>query len=343
MAEVIYLMIRIGDYFNIKRGDAKNISNKTASDSLDAVRLLSSTSSNNGGDLFVIPEETESIYKNTLTINNNGSVGHVFYHPYRFIASSDVTILTPKDGYLMNEFSALYLKVAIKKQMPSFQYGYKISNDRLLNIKIRLPMMQGEIDWKKMEEDMRKIQKDIKKFPKTRNTMSTSLSLSSRKWKFFDIGGKNGILTISSGVRLTKANMLPGDIPFIGATDSNNGVTNWVSNTNKSLDKNVLGVNYNGSVVENFYHPYQAIFSDDVKRIHIRDDSISPSPEMYLFLKCAFLQHKKTYQYGFKFKKERMEKQKLLLPADEKGTPDWKFMEDYIKSLPNGDLISKKR
>ena len=43
--------------------------------------------------------------------------------------------------------------------------------------------------------------------------------------------------------------MQDGNIPFIGATDSNNDITNFVSNTNVSHDKNVLGVNYNGSVV----------------------------------------------------------------------------------------------
>ncbi len=82
-------------------------------------------------------------------------------------------------------------------------------------------------------------------------------------WKEFFL---DEICNINSGVRLTKANMNEGKTPFIGATDSNNGITNFVSNTNKSLDKNILGVNYNGNVVENFYHPYECIFSDDVKR-----------------------------------------------------------------------------
>ncbi len=54
--------------------------------------------------------------------------------------------------------------------------------------------------------------------------------------------------------------MKKGNKPFIGATDSNNGITAFVSNTNTSEDSNILGVNYNGSVVDNFYHPYKAIF-----------------------------------------------------------------------------------
>ena len=45
----------------------------------------------------------------------------------------------------------------------------------------------------------------------------------------------------------------------------------FIKNLRKT-DKNVLGVNYNGSVVENFYHPYECIFSEDVKRISFKED-----------------------------------------------------------------------
>ena len=56
------------------------------------------------------------------------------------------------------------------------------------------------------------------------------------KWKAFIL---SDIFTISAGKRLTKANMKQGVRPFIGATDSNNGITAWVENTNESLDRKV--------------------------------------------------------------------------------------------------------
>ena len=122
-----------------------------------------------------------------------------------------------------------------------------------------------------------------------------------------------------------------GNKPFIGASDSNNGVTAFVSNTNISEDSNVLGVNYNGSVVESFYHPYTCIFSDDVKRFLIKD---RPGNEfIYLFLKSVILQQKSKYAYGYKFNEERMKRQMLLLPVDSDGQPDWQYMERYTKML----------
>ncbi len=122
-----------------------------------------------------------------------------------------------------------------------------------------------------------------------------------------------------------------GTIPFIGATDSNNGITNWIKTTNKTLDKNVLGVNYNGSVVESFYHPYNCIFSDDVKRLHLKYGK--ENQFVYLFLSTAIKQQKIKFSYGYKFNQNRMNRQIILLPVDDFGNPDYSFMENYIKSI----------
>lgn len=137
------------------------------------------------------------------------------------------------------------------------------------------------------------------------------------------------IFEIKSGVRLTNADKIPGNRPFIGATDSNNGITSYVDNSNDSLDENVLGVNYNGSVVENFYHPYEAIFSDDVKRLHLKHTK--GNKYIYLFLKNAILYQKTKYEYGYKFNGERMRRQKIMLPVDENEAPYYKYMEAYMK------------
>lgn len=150
--------------------------------------------------------------------------------------------------------------------------------------------------------------------------------LLSIRWKPFVI---SDIFTISAGKRLTKAVMKVGKRPFIGATDSNNGITAWVDNTNESLDKLVLGVNYNGSVVETFFHPYECIFSDDVKRLHLKNGITSY--HVMLFLKTMIIQQKVKFEYGYKFNEKRMKRQKILLPVTDEDSPDWQFMEEYMR------------
>ena len=40
------------------------------------------------------------------------------------------------------------------------------------------------------------------------------------------------------------------------------------------------------------------------------------------------------YNFAREISDERLAKEKIKLPVDKKGNPDWQFMEDYIKSLP---------
>ena len=155
------------------------------------------------------------------------------------------------------------------------------------------------------------------------------LQLSDREWKEFYIGGEKGVFIISSGKRLTTADMDTGSIPFIGATDSNNGITNYVKTVNNTLDQNVLGVNYNGSVAETFYHPYKCIFSDDVKRLHIKNGI--ENRYVYLFLATIIKLQKVKFTYGYKFNANRMNRQIILLPVNESEEPDYDFMESFIK------------
>lgn len=133
--------------------------------------------------------------------------------------------------------------------------------------------------------------------------------------------------------------MKHGSRPFIGATDSNNGITAWVGNTNESMDSAVLGVNYNGSVVETFYHPYECIFSDDVKRLHLKSD-VTASAYLMLFLKTMIIQQKIKFAYGYKFNEKRMQMQKIVLPIDSEEQPNWKYMETYMQRLEQQQIVN---
>lgn len=155
----------------------------------------------------------------------------------------------------------------------------------------------------------------------------TSLNLDNRNWREFFF---EDVLSIDSGKRLTKADMQEGMRPFIGASDSNNGITFFTSSINESLDSNVLGVNYNGSVGFSFYHPYEALFSDDVKRVKWLSEEHNNRYTL-LFLASIIHQQKNKYAYGYKFNGQRMKRQKILLPVDSLGLPDWNFMEAYMK------------
>jgi hypothetical protein len=131
---------------------------------------------------------------------------------------------------------------------------------------------------------------------------------------------------------LVAADSTPGDRPFIGALDNSNGVARFVSDKNESLDKNVLGVNYNGNgMVIGFYHPYECIFSDDVKRFHLKDRE--DDPFVLLFMKTAILMQKQKFGYLYKFNADRMAHTSIMLPVTGAGQPDYDFMESFGRKM----------
>lgn len=141
-------------------------------------------------------------------------------------------------------------------------------------------------------------------------------ALNEKEWREFSL---DDIFTVGAGKRLETRNKIPGVRPFIGATD------------NASKDSNVLGVNYNGAPCIAFYHPYECIFTDDVKRLHLRN--YEDNKFVLLFFVSVFAKQRSKYSYGYKFKEQRMLRQKLMLPVTDSGEPDYEYMEQYAKNM----------
>ncbi|PIW05913.1 MAG: restriction endonuclease [Cytophagales bacterium CG17_big_fil_post_rev_8_21_14_2_50_40_13] len=298
------------------------------------VPYVSSTASNNGVDGFIGNSEGVRTFSDCLSLANSGSVGSCFYQPYKFVASDHVTKLeNPK----FNKYVYLFLSSVVSRISEKYSFNREINDTRIKKEKILLPVNKDDNpDFDFMEKFMR--DKESKLVAKYKNYISLNINdlnhgggvipLSEVEWLEFEI---ETIFNIRSGRRLTKAEMKKGTKPFVGATDSNNGITEFVSNSNGSEDSNVLGVNYNGSVVENFYHPYKAIFSDDVKRLSFKE--IEGNRHLFLFVKTQILKQKNKYQYGYKFNGTRMNRQKIMLPVNENKKPDYDYMANYMKQM----------
>ena len=302
------------------------------------IPYITRTDKNNGYELFIGSQSYK--YKadsgNVITIGLDTQT--VFYQPSCFYTGQNIQVLCSDN---INKYTALFIIPMIKILMQKFNWGGNGATlTRLKRSKILLPVnSKGEPDYKFMEEYVKEHADLLKKQYVTHvKALVAHLHKSinkNRDWRDFSI---SEIFEIKPGKRLTKANMKAGNIPFIGASDSNNGITNFISNENISTDKHVLGVNYNGSVVENFYHPYKCTFSDDVKRFSTKE--IKGNKYIYLFLKNAIIKQKSKYMWGYKFNEARMAKQRIMLPVNSKGGPDYKYMEDYMRYLEQQKILS---
>lgn len=320
---------KICDIFDIESGKDINEDEIIYGD----IPYVTATSFDNGVKNFV-SNKNKTLEGNIISVNRTGSVGYAFYHKYEALYSNNCRKLKLKKE--VNEFVALFLTNQIMQQRMKYNYGYIMGTERLNKQYIILPVNEeSEPDYLFMEEYIKqkykikdnKYNKYIKESVKELKYKKLT-PLSEKRWEEFSI---DDLFYIKPGKRLTKKNMIDGDMPFIGSIDSNNGITNFVSNMNNSLDSNVLGVNYNGSVCEVFYHPYECIFSDDVKHLSLKN--INGNKYIYLFFKAIIYKQKIKYTYGYKFNENRMKRQIIMVPINAKNEPDYEYMEQYMKNI----------
>ncbi len=283
----------------------------------------------------------ENLYKNNptekggvLTIDS-ATIGYVSYHPYDFIATDHVEKVSFLDNTKINLGIGLFLVRAINKATDSkYGYGYKFSQTRIKRQRVLLPAKFSKPDFEYMETYIEQVQNRkekiyldfiSKRVDDLKGINKPSL-LKDKVWDSFYI---EDVADIISGRDIYEAERINGELPYISSTANNNGIGYFVGNNNLTLEKECLSVNRNGSVGYSFYHPYNALFSNDCRKLRPK----FKSRYVGLFLSNQITQQKDKYGYGYKMGTARLKKQKIMLPINIKGEPDYKYMEQYMKYI----------
>ena len=197
------------------------------------------------------------------------------------------------------------------------------------------------------------------------------MNLDTAKWKLFDFVK---IFDIKKGFYNKKLESSGvGTIPFLGATDSNNGVTEHYTyeeiesssktgdGSNESIERkifpaNAVCVTNNGSVAYAYYQNKPFTCSHDVNPLYLLNGEFNEYTGM--FVAAVIMYDRYRWGYGRKWRPERMINSQLRLPivCDEQGlpiidatykysregfTPDWEWMENYIKTLHHKPLTTQ--
>lgn len=120
----------------------------------------------------------------------------------------------------------------------------------------------------------------------------------------------------------------------------NNGVTDKIakSEIEKMFEGNCITIVNNGHAGEAFYQKDEFTCSHDVNIVRLKGYNMNPY--IAFFLIPIIRKEKYRFNYGRKWRYERMEKSVIKLPINELGNPDWNFMENYVKGLPYSKALS---
>ena len=154
------------------------------------------------------------------------------------------------------------------------------------------------------------------------------LRLSDRVWKSLYIGE---LFLVKRPETRSEKNYAIGDVPFIASGNTNNGVIKCCTpQKHEILDrKNCISVSpVDGSA---FYHEYNFLGRGGAGSsvLLLYNDRLNRYSG--LFMTRMIRQTCAKYCYGKMGNKDGIKREKIMLPVDKNGSPDYAFMEAYMK------------
>lgn len=295
---------------------------------------VSSSAINNGVDGFIGNTDGIRKYKKCLSLANSGSVGSCFYEPFEFVASDHITHL--EGYYTKNQY--LFMASMLNRLSEKYNFNREINDERISREKIVLPVdVNGNPDFDFMEQYISEIQEE-KIFRYVEYCQKELAELGSYKkikaleevdWKPYRI---DNIAQVDSGRDIYDVERVDGDLPYITAGVQQNGIGYFVGNMNKTIAENAISVSRNGAGVgSSFYHEYPALYSNDCRKVIL--NNYNENKYVSLFIANQIMIQRKNYNYSRKMGTERLKQQRIMLPAVNDATPDYEYMEQYIKNL----------
>lgn len=306
----------------------------------NSIPYVTRTEPNNSVDCFVSnATDLKKEKGNALIIGDTTAT--VSYQPQSFIAGDHIVVIYAN---WLNKWTGLYMACLLNKERYKYCYGRAYVIDSIKNTVVYLPAKKDEKnqyipDWAWIENYMQSLSVD---FPQTNNKHNQDkLPPKEYQFKISEIFDR---IVPTKGV--TTDDLIAGtDIPYIAATKAMNGLMNFAAregNEEFISEGNCivfiqLGAGGSG------YATYQ-----DKEFIGMSGKTCcgySKYLNKYngLFLATILCQERFRYSFGRSWTGNRLLNTTIRLPAklnaQGKYEPDWQYMENYVKSLPYGDII----
>ena len=307
--------------------------------SIGIVPRISATDNNNGIDSFYTPIQNNS-YRTNKECVSVSFLGSVFYQPYEASYDMKIHSLRLKGNKAISEHYGLFVATELRKQCSKFSYGNQVSSTDLPTQKLLLPIQaDGTPDWKFMEAYMRQVEDELllEVRPKLEAQLLEHIislgALEDREWKEFYFS--DVFTRIQRGKRLKKDDHIEGTTPYVSSTATNNGIDGFVGNKERiRIFSNCISLANSGSVGSAFFQKFEFVASDHVTSL--QKEGIDEYA--YLFMLPIIRRLSEKYSFNREINDLRISSERLMLPVQSDGTPDWEFMSAFMQRVEQETL-----
>lgn len=316
--------------FTVKRPKSRSVKKYNEGE----IPFVSSGNYNNGVDSYREPIDDEDLDKgNCITVSPVD--GSTFYQPQDFLGrgggGSSIMLLYNDN---LNKFNGLFIASVIRESLKiKYQYNDMGSSDSIKKENIFLPALDDETpDWNFMEEAMKRL--EIRERESTSNLTSylNNVKLNkvdTSKWKEFIVGNLFKDIIKPNVLHAREVVEDANGIPYVVRTKFNNGIKYRVTKTKEMITSPKGVISFGAENASFFYQKEIFVSGRDVYYI----DTRHLSEKVCLFLISCLDTLTDKYSYSYGLFPDLLKKEKIKLPVDIHGDPDWDYMEKYIEKI----------
>jgi len=235
---------------------------------------------------------------NTITCSDTTlGTDTMFYQDNDFIGYSHIQHLVPKFKPFNKDIARMLISSCRVSTSKLYDYGNKFNRKAMNETKIQLPVKDGEIDFAFMESFIA----ELEAYLTTTGLKDYNLTIEEQKaldefdksnfeWKEYNLKELFGKST--RGKRLKDSDRIPGDLPFVTAGETNEGISAFIGNDVTVFQKNTTTIDMFGSAK---YRNYKYGGDDHITVVHTEKLSKFAS----IFVTAAI--HKASYTGKFSY------------------------------------------
>lgn len=304
--------------------------------------VLTSSFQNQGLNYYA-PEKGATKLKNVISIPSNSDVYRAYFQSREFSVLSDAYAIrwrNPSHHLSNNQY--LFMLMCINKAINLSIYSHKNKLGGWNTVKgkeILLPLTDEGIDFNFMEdfistlmlERVETINAFLKK--KTINTISSKedgeslIAISNVHWQRFKLKELFG--PSHRGKRLKSADRVSGDLPFITAGETDEGVSSFIGNNVEIFPENTTTIDMFGSAK---YRSFSYGADDHITIVHT--EHLDKHAAIFMSSAINKSSHNGQFDYGRNFYPKDADNLEVLLPT-KCNAPDYSFMSLFVKNIEN--------
>lgn len=275
----------------------------------------------------------------TIDIVNDGAIstGDVYPQINRTGVLYNAYLIKPK--FKATVSNLYFFSTAIKKSIKlKFSYENKAGWEKVKNEYIQLPTKEGEIDFEFMELFVAELEAQrvaeleayltvtgLKNYQLTKEEKLALKELDTIEWKEYNLEKLFGKAT--RGKRLKSADRVSGNLIFVTAGETDEGVSAYIGNDVEIFHKNTITIDMFGSAK---YRNYNYGADDHIAVVHTED--INNKAAIFITTSIHKVSYNGQFDYGRNFYAKDADKLNIQLPI-KNGEINFKYMEILISAI----------